>query len=155
MITNAGFIDVEEKKFKVPVGTWPKDPKLKELGQWNLLFCLEGLESWSLYLLSMGLKVTSCYCLKNLERRCYMTRVVCCWADEKQWSYEEIQVHIMTMRKELLKKKNHAYYDMYAQSCPTMSCPSNLLLLVINSLTRNSSVVYGRKPGGPSEVTNG
>ncbi|RYO55623.1 hypothetical protein AA0113_g8709 [Alternaria arborescens] len=85
MITQAGFVDVVEKKYKVPVGTWPRDPKMKELGQWNLLFCLEGLESWSLYLLSMILK----------------------------WSYEEIQVHIATMRNHLLNRRNHAYYDMY------------------------------------------
>ena len=65
MITQAGFVDVVEKKFKVPVGTWPRDPKLKELGQWNLLFCLEGLESWSLYLLSMILKVRD---VRNLGR---------------------------------------------------------------------------------------
>ncbi|CAN9473401.1 unnamed protein product [Alternaria alternata] len=52
MITQAGFVDVVEKKFKVPVGTWPRDTKMKELGQWNLLFCLEGLESWTM--LSMG-----------------------------------------------------------------------------------------------------
>ncbi|KAL5324634.1 hypothetical protein ACEPPN_009181 [Leptodophora sp. 'Broadleaf-Isolate-01'] len=57
MITQAGFVDVVEKKFKVPVGTWPSDPKMKELGRWNMLFCLEGLESWSLYLLSTVLKV--------------------------------------------------------------------------------------------------
>lgn len=36
--------------------------------------------------------------------------------DEKQWSYEEIQVHIMTMRKNILNRKNHAYYDMYVLS---------------------------------------
>jgi hypothetical protein len=57
MITEAGFVDVVEKKYKVPVGSWPIDPKLKELGQWNMLFCLQGLESWSLYLLSTVLGV--------------------------------------------------------------------------------------------------
>jgi hypothetical protein len=66
MITQAGFVDVVEKKYKVPVGTWPRDPKMKELGQWNLLFCLEGLESWSLYLLSMILKVRD---VRNLGRK--------------------------------------------------------------------------------------
>lgn len=68
MITKAGFVDVVEKKFKVPVGTWPSDPKMKELGQWNMLFCLEGLESWSLYLLSTVLKVCG---VRSLEGRFY------------------------------------------------------------------------------------
>ncbi len=57
LIGVAGFIDIEEKNFKVPVGTWPSDPKMKELGRWSCLFCLEGLESWALYLLSKVLKV--------------------------------------------------------------------------------------------------
>ena len=28
----AGFVDIEEARYKVPVGRWPKDPKLKEIG---------------------------------------------------------------------------------------------------------------------------
>jgi hypothetical protein len=110
MIAQAGFVDVVEKKFKVPVGTWPRDPKMKELGQWNLLFCLEGLESWSLYLLSMVLKVRGGP--KFWREHVIMGR----WTDEKQWSYEEIQVHIATMRNQLLNRRNHAYYDMYVLS---------------------------------------
>ena len=68
------------------------------------------------------------------------------WTDEKQWSYEEIQAHIMTMRKHILNRKNHAYYDMYV-------LPLHLLLNVVDSLTWSSNVVYGRKPGGLSDVT--
>jgi hypothetical protein len=68
MITEAGFVDVVEKRFKVPVGMWPSDPKMKELGQWNMLFCLEGLESWSLYLLSTVLKVCG---VQRPKERCY------------------------------------------------------------------------------------
>jgi hypothetical protein len=58
LITQAGFIDVHEKKYKLPVGEWSSDPKLKELGQWNLLFCLQGLEGWALFLLTDVLKVS-------------------------------------------------------------------------------------------------
>ena len=38
------------------------------------------------------------------------------WTNEKQWSYEEIQVYIAKMRSQLLNRKNHAYYDMYGPS---------------------------------------
>jgi hypothetical protein len=38
------------------------------------------------------------------------------WINDKQWSYEEIQVHIATMRNNLLNRRNHAYYDMYVLS---------------------------------------
>jgi hypothetical protein len=64
------------------------------------------------------------------------------WTNDKQWSYEEIQVHIATMRNHLLNRKNHAYYDMYVLSL-------TLSLYAADSLTRSRSVVYGRKPGEP------
>lgn len=41
-ITDAGFEDVNEVRFKLPVGPWSSDPKMKELGKWNLLYCYHG-----------------------------------------------------------------------------------------------------------------
>lgn len=41
-ITDAGFEHVREVRYKVPVGPWSSDPKLKELGKWNLLYCYHG-----------------------------------------------------------------------------------------------------------------
>lgn len=41
-ITEAGFEEVTEVKFKLPVGPWSSDPKMKELGKWNLLYCYHG-----------------------------------------------------------------------------------------------------------------
>jgi metalloendopeptidase OMA1, mitochondrial len=41
----AGYVDVHEKIFKLPVNTWPKDPEMKTLGMWwqqNLLLGLQG-----------------------------------------------------------------------------------------------------------------
>ena len=44
-IENAGFVDVHEKKYKIPLGSWPKNRLLKEAGHlqyahWNA--ALEG-----------------------------------------------------------------------------------------------------------------
>jgi hypothetical protein len=57
-IQQAGFVDITEKKYKLPVGGWSSDPKMRELGRWSLLFCLQGLENWSLFLLSKVLNVS-------------------------------------------------------------------------------------------------
>lgn len=41
----AGYVDVHEKIFKLPVNTWPRDPEMKSLGMWwqqNLLLGLQG-----------------------------------------------------------------------------------------------------------------
>lgn len=57
LITAAGFEDIQERIYKVPIGAWSSDPKMKHLGRWNLLFCLEGADNWALYLLSQIMKV--------------------------------------------------------------------------------------------------
>lgn len=31
-LSDAGFVDIEERIFKRPSNTWPKDPRLKEIG---------------------------------------------------------------------------------------------------------------------------
>jgi SAM-dependent methyltransferase len=49
---NAGFVDVEEHLFKWPLGPWPKDKKLKEIGIWARAHVDLGLENWTLRLLT-------------------------------------------------------------------------------------------------------
>jgi hypothetical protein len=34
LMQDVGFVDVIEYSFKWPLNTWPRDPKLKELGMW-------------------------------------------------------------------------------------------------------------------------
>ena len=50
-IIDAGLVNVVEKKYKMPVGPWPKDKKLKEIGRWHLLECYQGIEGWAMALL--------------------------------------------------------------------------------------------------------
>ena len=58
LIREAGFVDVVEKKFKLPVGSWAQDKKMKELGRWNLLFLTTGLEGMQLFMLKHVLGVS-------------------------------------------------------------------------------------------------
>ncbi|PGH26379.1 hypothetical protein AJ80_01877 [Polytolypa hystricis UAMH7299] len=46
----AGFVDVTEKVVKVPVGTWTKDTKLKEVGRYERLHMNESVEAHSMAL---------------------------------------------------------------------------------------------------------
>lgn len=61
LLEEAGFVDVVEHTVKVPIGSWPADPKMKEIGRWNLLFLTTGLESMGMYLLMhvLGVSVTN------------------------------------------------------------------------------------------------
>ena len=54
----AGFIDVTERSFKIPIGPWPKDQGLKTLGRYNRLMFEESLEMWSMMLFTRVLGVS-------------------------------------------------------------------------------------------------
>jgi hypothetical protein len=58
LVEEAGFVDIVEKKFKWPIGPWGADPKLKEIGRWNVIHWIEGMEGWSLALLTRHLGVS-------------------------------------------------------------------------------------------------
>jgi len=45
---DAGYVNIRERRIKVPIGTWPKDPTLKSWGAWNRQFLLQGLEGFSI-----------------------------------------------------------------------------------------------------------
>jgi hypothetical protein len=47
-IIAAGFENVVETLYKVPMGGWASDPKLRELGRWTLLGFDIGLEGHAL-----------------------------------------------------------------------------------------------------------
>jgi SAM-dependent methyltransferase len=47
-VSDAGFEDVKEIVFQVPIGSWPKDPKLKEVGRYYKSSLDEGIEGISL-----------------------------------------------------------------------------------------------------------
>ncbi|KAI1910968.1 hypothetical protein LOZ66_001960 [Ophidiomyces ophidiicola] len=51
----AGFIDVQEKVFKVPIGSWARDKRLKELGRFERLHMNESVEAHSMAFFTRGL----------------------------------------------------------------------------------------------------
>lgn len=81
----AGFEDVHHEKIRVPLGTWPKDKKMKEVGAFNLVQLKEGLEGFSLVL---------------------FTRVL-------GWSLDEVQILLSKVRKDLSDKNVHPQNDMH------------------------------------------
>ena len=53
----AGFVNVKYQKRVWPLGTWPKDKKLKEIGSYNRMAWEEGMEGWIMYLFTRYLGV--------------------------------------------------------------------------------------------------
>ncbi|GAB1193960.1 hypothetical protein APSETT444_003197 [Aspergillus pseudonomiae] len=49
-MTEAGFVNVTEHRYKLPIGPWPKDPHLKTLGRYCRIVIEESLEMWAMML---------------------------------------------------------------------------------------------------------
>ncbi|EER37967.1 conserved hypothetical protein [Histoplasma capsulatum H143] len=81
VMIDAGFEAVEETRFKLVVGPWPKDPVLKQLGRYRQLECLQGCEGWALALLTRVLK----------------------------WDVEEVQVLLANFRACVKDRNIHSY----------------------------------------------
>ena len=82
-VKDAGFQNVVHKKFKIPIGPWPKDPVLKEAGIMNYMQVTGGLEGLSLRLYTNVLK----------------------------WKVEEVLVLLTKVRKDLKNPNIHALLD--------------------------------------------
>lgn len=81
MIQEAGFVNVVEKRYKWPLGEWAVDRKLKDIGRWNMQHWLEGLDAWSLRLLTQ-------HC---------------------GWTPDEVKSFTAQMRTSVMNPKHHAY----------------------------------------------
>ena len=80
----AGFVNVEVKEFKIPIGTWPADPKLRETGTFQLVALLEGLQGLTLAL----------------------------WTRVLGWSTQEIEVFLSEVRREWKSRKVHMWWPV-------------------------------------------
>lgn len=71
MITDAGFVDVVEVEYQWPIGDWPEDQRLNDIGKWNAQHWLEGIDAWSMRVLTqyMGVGEAVPACLLHQEYR--------------------------------------------------------------------------------------
>ncbi|KAF5253561.1 hypothetical protein FANTH_1633 [Fusarium anthophilum] len=82
---DAGFVDVEQKILKVPIGSWPRDPKLKEIGKFQSVQEAQVITSYTPGIFSRILG----------------------------WSDEEIQVFMAKVKKDLSDPSIHLYLPIY------------------------------------------
>ncbi|KAF3386801.1 Secondary metabolism regulator LAE1 [Penicillium rolfsii] len=83
-IEAAGFVDVHERLYKVPMGPWAKDKLLKEIGLLNLQHWTAGLEGYAMWLLTK-------------------------FGAPTPWTKEEVELYLVNVRKELKDSRIHAY----------------------------------------------
>ncbi|KAK4160884.1 methyltransferase domain-containing protein [Cladorrhinum sp. PSN259] len=84
ILTEAGFKDIVEIKYKWPSNSWPKDPKHKEIGIWNNENITTGLPGFLMAALTRALG----------------------------WSKEEVDVLAAQARNDVNDRKIHAYWPV-------------------------------------------
>ena len=84
LMEDAGFVDIHEEKFIWPIGPWPKDAYLKDLGRWGERNWSEGIEGWvmALYTRLLG------------------------------WTYAEVQDFVHEFRKVIKNRKNRFWHEV-------------------------------------------
>ncbi|ENH70496.1 hypothetical protein FOC1_g10012426 [Fusarium oxysporum f. sp. cubense race 1] len=78
----AGLVNLEERDFKVPIGGWPKDPKMKEIGKYAQATLEQDIEGYVLF----------------------MANTV------EGWTKAEVEMYISMLRRELRQGNMHPYY---------------------------------------------
>ncbi|KAL4915705.1 S-adenosyl-L-methionine-dependent methyltransferase [Aspergillus aurantiobrunneus] len=84
LMSNTGFENVVEVKYKWPQNTWPKDKYLKTIGQWNMVNTLDGLHGFAARLFTQVLGMST----------------------------EELEVLLAACRKDIANPKIHAYWSI-------------------------------------------
>ncbi|KAK0622006.1 S-adenosyl-L-methionine-dependent methyltransferase [Bombardia bombarda] len=79
----AGFVNVKEQRFSLPIGSWPRDPRLKEVGTLMGINFVEGVEAFTAAL----------------------------FKDVLGWSQEEVAVLNAGVRSSVRKGDAHAMFD--------------------------------------------
>ncbi|KAH8893673.1 S-adenosyl-L-methionine-dependent methyltransferase [Thozetella sp. PMI_491] len=81
----AGFDKVQEEAFKIPIGIWPRNTKMKTIGLYNRSMIYDGLQGISMGPFTRGLK----------------------------WTPQEVEVFLVGVRKALLDSSQHAYLPFH------------------------------------------
>jgi SAM-dependent methyltransferase len=78
----AGFVDIVHRHWKIPIGAWARDPKMKELGVFTFAFIDKSLEGFALFLLNQVLG----------------------------WPMDRVQEHVKEMRDALHRSRLMPYF---------------------------------------------
>ncbi|KXX73277.1 hypothetical protein MMYC01_209840 [Madurella mycetomatis] len=77
----AGFVDIQERDIQQPLGSWPKNERMKEIGEFTKLPLTQDAEGYLVFI-----------------------------ADTLGWSREEIMVYLAMFRREIRSGAFRAFY---------------------------------------------
>ena len=85
LLREAGFVNIEEKVFKIPLGTWPRNRTMKMIGLYLRSVIYDGLQG-----LSMG----------------PFTRAL-------KWTTQEVEMFLIDVRTGLMDSSTHSYIPFH------------------------------------------
>jgi hypothetical protein len=85
MMRQAGFVNVSARIFHVPLGTWPKNRVLKQVGLYWRTILIDGLQPIALGPMTRGLK----------------------------WTKEQVEVWLVEVRKAYMETWVHSHMPLY------------------------------------------
>ncbi|KAL8999369.1 MAG: hypothetical protein Q9169_001795 [Polycauliona sp. 2 TL-2023] len=115
---DAGYQDVQERKYKIPIGPWPKDKHLVSLRKQAFAFAQSTIITLSLHLSAdhgadlVTQKTIGAWNLVQIEDGLegFTLRL---FTQMLGWKSEEVQVLLANVRKDLRNPKIHAQFDFY------------------------------------------
>ena len=152
MIIKAGFQDVKEVSYKWPIGEWPQDPRLKDIGRWNAHHWSQGIEPWTLRMLTQYMGVSW---IRGQFLTSTLAMATLSWilAYFLQWTLEEVKTWTAKVQSSILNRRYHAYQPLYVSRPWSPFLPTHTLLPLpplfcppVYRLTSIRSVVVARKP---------
>ncbi|KAL4916008.1 S-adenosyl-L-methionine-dependent methyltransferase [Aspergillus aurantiobrunneus] len=90
IVRDTGFVNIHHKVFQLPLGTWPREKRMKDIGALNMYQLLEGLDAFS---------------------AATFTNIL-------GWTFEEVQVFLTMVRQDAKDRGVHMMHDfhvVYAQ----------------------------------------
>ncbi|OTB01057.1 hypothetical protein M426DRAFT_26042 [Hypoxylon sp. CI-4A] len=85
-LREAGFVNVQQKTWQVPLGTWPKDARQAKVGMYCRNMIYDGLHGFSIKPFTHGLG----------------------------WTPEEVEVYLVDIRKAILHSSAHIYLPFHS-----------------------------------------
>ena len=87
-MTEAGFENITLREFILPVGDWPADPELQNIGRYQLVAMLDGIHAFTIAL----------------------------WTRFLGYKEKEVQVFLAYLREEFMSGHIHCYWPLYVVS---------------------------------------
>lgn len=125
-IEDAGFVEIEEKRYKVPIGGWSSDPRYRELGRVSLTFLalppvgtgadyFRCVVVWEILGDRHGrMAFDSCdgvsWGEKSFQSNCDASLKV---TNSSQWSKDKVQNVLKSTQDVITKRNQHVYHYLY------------------------------------------